>query len=655
MKTNIFDETSAFIFAVIFAASLIGSVIWKIIIEYTYISKKRPKLLTPLNIFTAGTFAAVYFLFLDFGDFRTVTDSFKNTLNVFNCLLDFNEIYEYAAKAEFPSDISQIKLFDRIFIVCLYFGLPLLTARAFFSLFKDRFTRLRYYFSFGRDCHVFSALTEKSICLATDIYNESKSHKSLIKPLIIFCNVKKDNVSDGLLLKAENINAAFYKKSVLEFKTAKLVVPGKTEKNRSDNPDNKTLAKKRNCFYLSSENDAVNEKDCVYLTQSECGSIDHIYVFSSLESSACIINAAKKASKTPVHLINEAQVIAYSLLFEHPMYESANNGMNSVLVVGAGKTGLEIAKNSIWCGSMLSLGYNLMIIDKDDKMKELEAKYGDFREAAVIAEAPVVCKSKSVNIDSDGLEEAVNEYPEATYIVVALGNDELTLSTAILLRKLYRRLSAGYSPKIIPVLKNSNYKEIASSAKESELTPFGFYESIYSYNKVIKSKIEEIAKKFNEYYNGEAKSDKSYDDLPEIERLSNLAVAVHSKYKIFDAGNSIVKKENGEYILNKKGDRQVDVEKHQRNEHNRWVRFMILNGWKNMPRAIAESRKADGEKSPQKDYCTETHACITGNSKLAALAEALGYPSDQYTKYDRIMVEKSGDCLIKTLNSKEIK
>ncbi len=645
METVIFEQKTAWVFAGVLAVSFIGSLIWKIILECAYKNKRKPKYITPLNVLTVGTFIAVYFLFLDFGDFRTVTDSLKNTLDSFKWFLGFEEIYSSAVKTKVPDNVADISVFDRVFVICLYFGLPLLTMRAFFSLFKDKFTRLRYYFSICRECHVFSALTEKSICLATDIYNESKS---FIKPLIVFCNVNAGNVSDGLLLRAECIDAGFFRKSVLDFKTNKLINFKKDEKNY---------------FYLSDEDYAINERDCVHLTQSENKAIDHLYVFSSLESSVCIVNTAKKTVNYAVHLINEAQVIAYSLLFEHPMYESAHNGVNSVLVIGAGQNGLEIAKNSIWCGAMNSLEFSLRIVDKEDKMKVLNARYGDFIREAEKAGITVDCECMVKNVDSDGLEEVVSENKDATYIVVALGNDELTLNTAIFLRKLYRRKISGYLPKIIPVLKSTNYKKIAGSAKDFELTPFGFNEDIYSCETVNKWKIEKIAKKLNEQYNykaGNSNGD-NFDDLPEIERLSNIAVAVHSKYKVYDAEKSIEKGENGKYMIVDRENRpalteeeqNILNEKYRENEHNRWVLFMILNGWKTMSFSTVKLRKAQKVKKCHKDYLSETHACITSNENLARLGEIVNGKEEEFKEFDRVMALNTPDWLIKTLN-KEI-
>lgn len=172
-------------------------------------------------------------------------------------------------------------------------------------------------------------------------------------------------------------------------------------------------------------------------------------------------------------------------------------------------------------------------------------------------------KVDSVFFYSSSWREERRLLEEADRIIFCSDNESENLSSVSDLRKYF----SDSPDKQVHVLSFSSFEDIKS---------FGANQEIFTEDIVVREKLNLLAVSMNEYYCQSSETEQpDWNHLSEFKRQSNFAAADHVLYKLryLNAGSG---KEAVEKFENLN-----DIQKNEcrRMEHERWMRFHIMNNW----------------------------------------------------------------------------
>lgn len=611
--------------------------VWNGIIHFKHLTKKP--VINPLNVFSVSVFFAIMLLFIPTarnanGNFAiALVSAFMDAVDSIsfgNSLKDMNT----RVFGSIENLLENTQFVHRLYVCMISLLAPVLGARAVFLIFRDLFTQMRFTFNFKNSFHIFSDLNEKSIVTAKDIALNDKKAK------IIFCSAVNNGAKNIYIEQARAINALLTKKSIIGLKI-------------SDK-----LSSKKVYIYLIDK----DEKNNVRLALDKVKDIEKtkrdtvLLVFSSQESAEYVIDAANEKTKNDhirIDLFNEAQRTAYNLVYEHPIYDVAEkNGKINITILGAGKYGVEFAKAVSWCSQMLNTSFDIKLFDKQNKEDFLEFPFAELSTklkniGTVLNAEFIVCDVFSEKFNSLRAEKA-------DYIFIDLGEDELNLSAALLVRKLYSRKNTGsafspsdeITPKIILHIRNTETKKLVESLDDSHIIPYGNLDDVFAGSNIYDWKIDKIAEFIHAcYYCHNRRTLKASTDTdtagmikegmldyrrqPELNKRSSRSTAVHCKYKFYDVGIAVDK----ENLLSKGNSELLDlnIDALLRTEHNRWNVFQMLDGWEPWD-------KNSLIKNTHKNKNGKLHAYLAGFDELKPIAEFIYGEGIDPVEYDRVII-----------------
>ena len=445
---------------------------------------------------------------------------------------------------------------------------PIVWGSFLLSLFETFSSWIAYQiFHFFVPVYIFSELNENSLVLAENI-KSSKSNRCLC----VFCDVG-ENVSSELKEKVKETGCLLFKKSELNYFKSPAFSQSFFE--ISENQDEN----------LSHAKDFILKYTEKYKDQDY--SLVKVFLFSEQEETPFVLSSIDKKC-LPVILINRNRFIVNDLFFKYPLYKAINKSDKtlSLLILGAGKVGQEILKTAVWC-SQIGKDYRLKftVLDKDADRAEQRLRLdcpelfcGEYDISFIHSDVACI----------DFIEKIKSHSPEANYICVCLGNDELNIQTAFQLTIYAHRNS---SKKTFPF--------IAVQVKDK----------INSYVFVLDYKDE---------YNVKACR----------------ANALHIKYKLFSLGYSMVPLEKGKEnkFLKEKVFSEENVQTLTKIEHDRWNAYTRSEGW--CRASLKQISDAGCNSTKIKD--AKLHACLCSWEELDEVSK---YFNVDYKKFDRDFVE----------------
>ena len=351
---------------------------------------------------------------------------------------------------------STIGIFYQVWAVILFVAAPVLSIGFVLSIFKNVFAGFKYVLSYYKDAYIFSDLNPKSFTLASDI---KKKHP---KAAIVFTNVtdKEDEGYAELVEEAQKLGAILFKKDIL---VAKL--------------GNHSIY--RNLYFFTiSENQEENLNQALKLIDRyKCRENVHIYVFSTKLESELLL-AANDKGKVKVRRVNEVRSLINRNLYEsgvENIFQSArDNGDGtktiSAVVVGMGLHGTEMVKALAWYGQMDGYDLKITAFDKnplaEDRFTALapELLAKEHNGVAVEGDAKyTIAVHSGVDIDAASFAKTISAITDATYVLVALGNDDANISAAVKIRMYFERI--GIKPVIQTIVYNSEQKAALDGIK----------------------------------------------------------------------------------------------------------------------------------------------------------------------------------------------
>ena len=384
----------------------------------------------------AGVAVAVFFAFLPVhlsaaersvsGCVRAAFLSIFNTMQVFAIGCEFGIVTEGLESC--PQALSSI---CQVWASVLFVIAPVFTFSFVLSLFKNVSATLRYIRGYFKDVYVFSELNEKSITLAEDL---KKNHKNA---LIVFTDVFEDNEENAYELaeQADELGAIIFKKDILVVNFKKHA-PGKSIS-----------------FFAIGSNETENLNHALKLIENYRDRANtHLYVFSTKIESELLLTAIDKG-EIKVRRINEVQSLVNRVLYEqgNMIFDEAcvnEDGQKHIcaVVVGMGNHGTEMLKALTWFGQMNGYTLELHAFDKDPLAEEKftalapELMSENYNGICIEGEAQYTITIHSgVDVQSATFAKKISQIPQATYVFVALGDDNVNISTAVNLRMYFER------------------------------------------------------------------------------------------------------------------------------------------------------------------------------------------------------------------------
>jgi len=551
-------------FLVISVSCLILSAVFSFAINSRRVVNKKKFNL--FNSLFAGVFVAAFFLFMPtylstaelsiIGCLRAVLLSIFNSIQVFAAGCEFGNVLENMEQC--PEWLSIIY---QVWISVIYVVAPMFTIGVVLSLFKNISANLKYLRTYFKDIYVFSELNDKSLVLASDIKSKHK------KSAIVFTDVFESNEEKiyELIDQARNLGAICFKKDIL-------VV------NFRNHSKSKSIS-----FFAIGNNETENLNQSLKLIENYRERDNtHIYIFSTKIESEILLTAIDKGL-VKVRRINEVQSLINRVLYEggQVLFNSARelpdgNKKISAIVVGMGCHGTEMVKALTWFGQMDGYKLEINAFDRDPLAEERfialapELMSADYNGVDVEGEAQYkITVHPDIDVTSITFAKEISKISDATYVMVALGNDDVNINAAVNLRMYFERLKIH--PVIQAIVYNSQQKKALEGIKnyrgqEYDIQFIGDIESSYVEDVIINSDLEEDALKRHLKW-GKEEEFWTY----EYNYRSSMASAIHMKARI-KCGISGADK-NGEDLSEEE---RVIIEAL---EHRRWNAYMRSEGY----------------------------------------------------------------------------
>ena len=507
-----------------------------------------------------------------------------------------------------------------------YVAAPVMTSGLVLSLVGDVWDRIRYRLHFRGNFHIFSGPNSISINMAKQIRKKDP------KAVVVFCQCKSIDkkyleqlrLLGGLCLYApcETLKLPFGKKKL------ELYLVDADEDNNLRGAERLIVKHRR-------------EEKCRITLNAQVTSGTGIQVVESMDKGSL-----------GVRFFDGTALLCSNLLLRHPLYDlPAARDTISVAVIGCGRTGVRMAKSVAWCGQMDGKKLKLRIYDKDAAAIEQQflAQCPELKASCDIG----FCQVDMATADFEKqLMDPETGSRDATYCIVALGDDEENMETAERIFRHYRsRNGYDFTPTILARVRGATKTEIYSGHENAYLRDrgihtFGGVEEALAGDTLFHSSLEWLSfavdlcywgllpeKDPTDMTNRELKAYLAEENVAmcrkaflhsEYARRSSMAVALHIPVKLHSCG--ILPAEeylpSDETARNFRKALEADPTLAERlacNEHQRWNSFMRSEGY--WSASWEELKAFYPQVQNNQDPLSKRHLCITDWENLDALNE----------------------------------
>lgn len=550
---------------------------------------KGTQTLNPFNILFSGVTISAIVLFIPiytmmfqldrFSYVKIVLLSIHNTLRLFVMDGDFLIITD---SLEFmPATITDG--YSMLAAVLFVFA-PILTFSVVLMFLKNVSAYKGFLLGYFSDTYIFSELNEQSIELARDLKKTDK------KRMVIFTDVyvQNEETSYEMSEQARELGAITFKKdiTVVNFKLH-------NKKNKLN-------------FFIIGHDDDENIKQTLLLNKkySDRENVS-IYVFSTSTNSELLLNKVHKGN-IKIRRVNTVQSLISRTLYDSgiELFQGAIERQNdekliSAVVIGQGKHGTEMAKTLPWFCQMDGYHFEMNVFDKNIYAQSrfetlcpelLDEKYNNDFVTEGEAHYKISIHS-GMDVNTKEFWEEIKNIEKITYVLIALGDDEENIRTAVRMRTLLEKM--GQTTRIDAIVKNSDKKIALTgitnySGQEYKINFIGDTKSSYSEKVVIDSELEMIALKRHLRWGQEEEFWKY-----EYNYRSSIASAIHKKMKIECKMPGIEKPVEERSEVEKRGLRNL--------EHRRWNAYIRSEGF---------------TYAPVRNNLAKTHPCLVPFEQL---------------------------------------
>ncbi len=530
------------------------------------------------------------------------------------------------------------EVFTKIYVVLLgivHIALPLVSALTAVTVLFRCFSSMQLFLANNckKSIFVFSELNERSLQLVKSLEK--------IKCDIVFSNSDNDSLNN----ESDSMHRFIFREESI----SDLNIKSKRRKNIH--------------FFCISENEDESLSYALQLMEKFSKLDDseqehiHIYQFSRYQDFSVFIDSAEKGM-LDVQCINEYEMLIYHLLDKYPLFKFAKSDIH-VLLHGLSYINTVALKAIAWCGQLsgFSMRISVVGVNISDQINELKLNVpGLFTDRYRINFYD--CKNEKEIIDTISEKCA-----DTNYIIVSDDSDNNTMNCGITLRRLFYRLSKNYDycPPIFCYIKESSKYNIVKNLATAEsnpkrkmsydLIPFGSLSEVYSYEKLVDSDLEKLAKNVHLAYE-EIFSDGAIDvkeaikryNIFEVNKRSNRANALHIRYKLNLLGLDYSEKEDQCSVEMSNYYTEDCLEKLSISEHARWMAFLETEGWiPSTKEDVYLYRKSGISKGRHNCPILKMHPYICEYEKLKGLSMDL--EGKDTTVYDKELILRIPDIL----------
>ncbi len=540
--------------------------------------------------------------------------------------------------------VSLPKWLKEIYIVINYIAFelaPILASGLIISFVGDIGERMRLLLQFSPKCYVFSEINENSLALAAGI------QKKPGKKTMVFCNGK--NIDHDTVEKAKSMGGIVLHKPCDNFKIRKRF--------------------KSYEFCLISTNEDKNILLAETIVHKHANDRKAKIIINAFVESGTNVNFLESAVKNgtgsadiELRCIDEIALFCNHLIFNHPLYRTKDiNKTISVAIIGCGRTGMRMLKTAYWAGQIYDHTLKIRVYDKnaDDRQSEFYRQCPGLKDEKAI---------KFVNADvskdtfKDHLLDSKNS-DDATYIVVAMDNDQMNLSIAEELYRIYRQhfnFQEDRMPEIFTrvrsQVKSGAYDQNMAFLEKRHIHLFGSTASVFSDKTLFDTELENLAFAVHLAYQGKLQLDPKSPEYAKIrkefctseyDRRSSMAVALHIPAKLSicnmipQTDDHILTAENIKLYIANTVHNPLLCHRLAVNEHHRWNAFMLSEGYQSA--TIQQMHQYAEAVGNHKDDLSMLHPCITEWKELDKLEQEYNSTygkSKEFKKYDIEIVEK---------------
>ena len=526
--------------------------------------KQQRGMLDPLNVLFAGVlFSAVvlfvpgYFAVEPEGPFqfiKSVLFAFYSAIRLFAAEGDYTVIYDVI------EDTPVTSLYLTLTAVLMVMA-PALTFGVVLSVVGNLSSTFRYLKAYFRDAYVFSELNEQSLTLAADLKN---NHPGIA---LVFTDVFEPDGDNAYELqeRARELGAILFQKDILSVKFG-LHAP-----------------ESGLWFFAIAQDESANIDHALQLAELYGDRENsHLYVFSTGSEGEALLNAIHGRTMK-VRRVDQVQSLISRILyddgqvlFENARPEADGTKTISAVVVGMGKHGAAMVRALSWFCQMDGYRVRINGFDMDELAEDrfcarcpelMDPKYNG---VYVDGEAQYYIRIHSgLEVDTKTFADRIQNLKDATYVLVALGDDSLNIQTALRLRMLFEQI--GTKPAIQAIIMSSDKRRALEGLTNYRGQPYnidfiGDLESSYSEKVIIDSELEDEALRRHLRWGKEAEF-WGY----EYNYRSSVALAIHARAKVRCGIAGAAKPE----------DQLTDQERTELEtlEHRRWNAYMRSEGY----------------------------------------------------------------------------
>ncbi len=484
----------------------------------------RFRLLKPLNVVIGGVFLTAILLFYPAYYIRETDEAMQGLKALLFSI--YSAMRLFAADADYDMILDNIGSIDLrssylTLASVLTFVAPVMSISFVLSFFSNLSATVRYWWAFRRDTYVFSALNERSLTLAEDLH---RKHPGVT---LVFTNVADQEDADiaDLRDRAKDLDAICFRH---EIQSVSFHFHAKD---------------KGLWFFAIGEDENENMHTALGLIQRYGDRANtNLYVFTTgIESEALLTSAQNKAMR--VRRVDEVQSLINRVLYDqgHLLFAGdlpVEDGEKKItaVVVGMGKHGSAMIKALAWFCQLDGYRVHIHGFDRDPRAKERfwascpELMDKRFNGAFPAGDAHYAIRlHPGVQVDSKRFVDRMHSLKDASYVLVALGDDETNIRVAMELRVLFEQ--CGAKPRIQAVLYSAEKAEALRDLRNFKGQPYniefiGDRESSYSADTILDSELEEDALRRHLRWGKESEF-WGY----EYNYRSSMALAIHSRAK----------------------------------------------------------------------------------------------------------------------------
>ncbi len=343
----------------------------------------------------------------------------------------------------------------------------------------------------------------------------------------------------------------------------------------------------------------------------------------------------KQDTSIEYSVFNTADLVALDFIKKYPAVKTISidteQGIATenyeVMLIGFDKKGQALLKKIIEFSQFVGSTFKATIIDK-----KITEKQGSFSTLYPALEKEYNLTFLECPIGkTDFFEKLQNERKTLKQIIIALGNDELNIQTAIEVYTFLKNQCNQEIPIYAVITSTESYPYIDESESFKTINCIGQKETIFTEAHIINKKTSEHARKINEYYRVKKQNKPTWEELEYIKKISNISVATHIQTKLeliglnFDQAINMTQDEFIDFI--KMNNRLENLAK---TEKLRWNACYYTHGWTNWDLQDIPNENKNGQNFYQKK-----HACLVDWDKLVNIDTFFELKEGTYQNYDR--------------------